>query len=95
MTETHIQGVKIFEQSIVNSRTRRTVGKIAILVGGLDRDNPKEFMDQVVQQYVGSVGHNQFIEIHLDNPWTRVVTDCINDVELRDITILDSISRPC
>ena len=93
MQETHIQGVKIFEQVI--KKRDRPVGKVTILVGGLDRDNPKEFMDQVVQQYVGSVGHNQFIEIHLDNPWTRVVTDCINDVELRDITILDSISRPC
>jgi hypothetical protein len=81
--------VQIFEQPIEKDGNR--IGKISILVGGMSEENPKEFMDKVVNKYVGTTGHNQFIEIHLDNPWTRVVMDCINDIKFRPITDNDKL----
>lgn len=84
-----MEDVQIFEQPfIVNGRT---VGKMAILVGGLNRPNPKEFMDEAVHRYVGDIGHNQYIEIHLDNPWTRVITTGINELPLRPLEPTDSL----
>jgi hypothetical protein len=74
-----IKGVQIFEQIVENKKGQK--GKIAFLVGGLNTPNPKAHMDEAVRQYVGSNGHNQFIEIHLDNPWTRVVTSGLNDFD--------------
>lgn len=81
--------VKKYEQPITVNGVN--VGKITILVGGLNEPNPKEFMDEAVSKYVGSKGHNQFVEIHLDNPWTRVVMDCINEVPLTDLLETDRL----
>lgn len=47
MEATYIEGVKIFEQVISEGSIRK--GKITILVGGLNQENPKEFMDEVVR----------------------------------------------
>ena len=84
-----MEEVQIFEQLfIVNGSP---VGKMAILVGGLNRPNPKVFMDEAVSRYVGNIGHNQYIEIHLDNPWTRVITTGINELPLRPFLSTDSL----
>lgn len=81
--------VQIFEQLFIVAG--KPVGKMAILVGGINRPNPKEFMDGAVSQYVGNIGHNQFIEIHMDNPWTRVITSGINELPLRPFLPSDSL----
>jgi hypothetical protein len=85
-----MEDVQIFEQPFIVEG--RTVGKMAILVGGLRSPNPKAHMDEAVSRYVGNIGHNQYIEIHLDNPWTRVITSGINDLPLRDMKPTDSLS---
>lgn len=84
--------VKLFDQHLKDDKGN-IVGKVAILVGGINSDNPKEFMDNAVSEYVGREGHNQFVEIHLDNPWTRVLVKGINDIPLRQMTDQDSISK--
>jgi hypothetical protein len=84
-----MNGVQIFEQPLIVKGI--TVGKMAILVGGLNSPNPKDFMDNAVSQYVGNIGHNQFIEIHLDNPWTRIITSGINELPLRPLDPIDSL----
>ena len=84
-----MEEVQIFEQPfIVNGRT---VGKMAILVGGLNKPNPKIYMDEAVHRYVGTIGHNQYVEIHLDNPLTRVITTGINELPLRALLPTDTI----
>ncbi len=82
--------VQIFEQLIFDDE--EAVGKMAILVGGLNKPNPKEFMDEAVSGYVRNIGHNQYIEIHLDNPYTRVITTGINELPLRPLLTTDSLS---
>lgn len=84
-----MDGVQIFEQPI--EIHGETVGKIAILVGGLYNPNPKDFMDNAVHQYVGNIEHNQYIEIHMDNPWTRVITTGINELPFRSLKAEDSL----
>ena len=76
--------VKIFDQVLINPDGSQA-GKLAILVGGLNSTDPKSFMDLAVLTYVGPKPHNQFVEIHLDNPWTRVLTSGINERVLRDL----------
>lgn len=77
-----MKGVEIFEQELSNRNGR--VGKMAILRGGLNTDNPTATMNDAVQEYVGRKGHNQFIEIHLDNPWVRVIVIGINELEYKE-----------
>jgi len=84
-----MEEVQIFEQPFIVGG--KTVGKMAILVGGLNKPNPKEFMDEAVSRYVGNIGHNQYIEIHMDNPWTRVITSGINELPLRPLQTTDSL----
>jgi hypothetical protein len=71
--------VEIFEQHL--KQGDRNVGKVAILRGGLGTDNPTGFMNDEVSKYVGQSGFNQFVEIHLDNPWVRVIISGINDLD--------------
>lgn len=56
-------------------------GKIAILRGGLGADNPVSYMDEAVSKFVEGNLHNQFIEVHLDNPYVRVVVSNINELD--------------
>lgn len=80
-----MNNIEIYEQElkIVDETTKKEkiVGKVAILRGGLNTDNPTAVMNNAVSTYVGTKGHNQFIEIHLDNPWVRVVIGGINEVK--------------
>lgn len=87
-----MKDVKIYDQPLTD-KENNVKGKLTILVGGLNSDNPKEFMDNVVSNYVGRTGHNQFVEIHLDNPWTRVLVRGINDLPFREMTNEDSIDK--
>ncbi|MGH1388118.1 hypothetical protein [Kordia sp.] len=43
--------------------------------------NPKLHLDEAVRDYVNGDGFNQFIDSHLDNPWTRVVILGLNEME--------------
>jgi len=66
--------VKIFEQQLSEKC------KFTIIVGGVYSNNPKSVMDEVISNYVGDSPHNQWIDIKLNNPWTRVITGDIRDL---------------
>lgn len=82
--------VLIYEHPIYqkDEKTGKRVrkGHIAILVGGFDKANPKRYMDKVVNEYAGENSYNEFIESFLDNPWVRVVTIGINEIEFKQYT---------
>ena len=86
-----IKGVQIHE-TIVRNENGDPVGKIAVLVGGVQEQNPKEFMDKVVADYVERDSHNQFIVIQLDNPWTRIVTSNLQSFPFRGLKKDDRLS---
>lgn len=69
-----MENVKIFEQRLSEKC------KFAIIVGGVHSDNPKEVVDIAVSNYVGKTPHNQWVDIKLNDPWTRVVTSNIQDL---------------
>ncbi len=54
--------------------------KITILVGGFSSQNPKEYMDLVVSEYVRHSSFNEFVEIHLDMPQIRIILKDINRI---------------
>ncbi len=56
-------------------------GKMAILRGGLGADDPISYMDDAVRIYVENNLHNQFVEIHGDNPYVRVIVSNINELD--------------
>ena len=58
-------------------------GKITVLMymGSAD---PKVVLDEAVRIYVGNKIHHQFIDIHIDNPWTRVVMSDINGMKQKN-----------
>lgn len=53
---------------------------ITILIGGLTSVNPKNFMDEVVYEYVYGRMYNEYIDANLDNPWLRIIIEDINDL---------------
>lgn len=82
--ENHYQ---CFEKELIDGNPDT---KMAILFGGMNSQNPKAYMDAAVHDYLQKNGnplHNQFVEIHMDNPWLRVVVTGINDLPYWDMTI--------
>ena len=73
--------IKIQESSIDLTFERK--GQIAILMYAGEED-PVQKLDTAVSEYVGNVGHNQFIDINMDNPWVRVIISGINDMKQED-----------
>ncbi|MDX9694160.1 MAG: hypothetical protein RBT49_00050 [Bacteroidales bacterium] len=73
--------IEIFEQDL--TKDGKSVGKVVILRGGLNTDNPTPILNDAVSKYVGRKGYNEFVEIHLDNPWVRVVIGGINEIEFK------------
>ena len=69
--------IEIFEKYLTEDENAR----ITILRGGLNTDNPSAIMNEAVAKYVNHEGYNHFVEIHLDNPWVRVIISGINDLE--------------
>ena len=76
--------IEIFEQVLTKNGNR--VGKVAILRGGLNTNNPTAIMDEAVSKYVGNTGYNEFVDINLDNPWVRVIIGGINEIEFKTFT---------
>lgn len=71
-----------YEQELYDKNGQQ-IGWMAVLFGGMNSLNPKGFMDLAVHDYLQKHGnplHNQFVEIHLDNPWLRVLVVGINEL---------------
>lgn len=65
----------------------RPNGHIAILRGGLRSGNPIAHMNAAVSEYVSNrVMFNEFVEIHMDNPWVRVIITRIDELEYQPFT---------
>jgi len=69
-----MKDVKIFEQQLSEKC------KFTIIVGGVYSGNPKSMIDAAVANYVGDSPHNQWVDIKLNNPWTRVITGDLSDL---------------
>ena len=41
-------------------------------------------MNAAVSEYVGRDLYNEFVEIHMDNPWVRVIVSNINELDYKD-----------
>lgn len=79
-----------YEQDLLDNN-HQVKGRVAVLFGGMNSANPKAYMDNAVYDYLHKQGdslHNQFVEIHMDNPWTRVIVTGINDLPYREETII-------
>lgn len=63
--------IKLFEQELKDGD--KTVGKIAIMRGGLHSNNPFDTVSKATLKYTNGVPHNQFVDIKLNDPWTRVI----------------------
>ena len=57
---------------------------MVIMQGGFEKENPTEYMNEVVSCLVEHELHNEFIEKFLDNPWIRVVFFEFNDIQVND-----------
>ena len=71
-----------FQESTIDL-THGRKGQVAILMYAGDGD-PVATLDLAVSEYVGNVGHNQFVDINMDNPWIRVIISGINDMTQED-----------
>jgi hypothetical protein len=73
--------IKIQESSIDLTYGRK--GQVAVLIYAGESD-PVAKLDKAVSEYVGYVGHNQFIDINMDNPWVRVIISGVNAMDQED-----------
>jgi hypothetical protein len=74
---------KVIIQESSIALTHGRLGQIAVL-GYVGSGDPVANLDLAVSQYVGNVGHNQYIDINMDNPWTRVIISGINEMKPED-----------
>ncbi len=79
-----MRNIKIQESEIdlVNGRK----GQIAVLTYVGD-DDPVAVLEWAVSEYVENVGYNEFIDINMDNPWTRVILSGINEMQQEDFDL--------
>ena len=68
------------ENIIIREVTQGENIKIAIFTYTGNK-NPKSSLDEAVRDYTKGNTFNQFIDYHLDNPWTRVVVIGINRIK--------------
>jgi hypothetical protein len=73
--------IKISENTVNLTQGRK--GKITILFFTGTGD-PKTALNIAVSQYVQNKPHNQFVEIHSDNDYVRVVVSNINEMIYED-----------
>jgi hypothetical protein len=59
--------------------------RMAVLSCGLNVINPKALLDTAVSSYVGYEGYNEFIEIHLDNLWQRIIISGLDELNYQSI----------
>lgn len=62
-------------------------GNVVILKGGINADNPTEYMNEVVDYILNLLGkpkYNQFIEDYLDNPWVRILIFDFNSMKFNN-----------
>lgn len=58
--------------------------ELIILWGGFASQEPKKFMDDIVESYIKSIGspeYSQFIDEFLDDPWIRVIITNITNLQ--------------
>ena len=77
-----MKDIEIYEQELFDEKGN-IQGKMAILRGGLNQENPIRFMDDAVRRYVGREMHSQYVEISMDNPWVRIVTSDSNRLKFK------------
>lgn len=63
-------------------------GKIAVFIYAGSGD-PKQMLDYAIHEYVGNNHYHELMDVHMDNPWMRVVLSDINNMhqELFDASI--------
>ena len=71
--------ISISEFTTVNERR----AKIAIFRGGFGTDNPTPILEEAISNYVGNSGYNEYVEVHLDNPWYRIIVGGANDIKFK------------
>jgi len=80
-----MKDVQISQYDLVGTDGEKK-GKIAVLRGGLSSKNPIAYMNAAVSEYVERELFNEFVEIHMDNPWVRVILKGINEIEYYEFT---------
>lgn len=72
--------------------------KVLLVYGGLTSENPKYHMDTVISVIIDKLGnpkYNEFVEIHLDNPWFRVIVFDVQDMDFDDTlrSVIDKLKK--
>lgn len=73
--------INVSEYDLPNNKGK---GKVAVLLYTGSGD-PKAVLDEAVMKYANGKNHHEFVDIHLDNPWTRVVLSNINDMDQKNL----------
>ncbi len=73
--------VKIQESTIDLQNGQK--GRVAVLTN-VGEENPTAKLDWAVAEYVGNAGYNQFVDVHADNPYMRVIISGINEMSQED-----------
>jgi hypothetical protein len=80
-----INYLDFFEQALIQNESE--VGKIAIFRGGMQEEKPLEYIDSLVREKYPQTLLNQFVEIHMDNPWVRLIIIGINELAFKKFNI--------
>jgi hypothetical protein len=74
-----MENVKIFEMPLSN-----TTGKLAIFVVTAPANSPEKILDAAVASYVGCKQNKQYVNIHNNDKYTRIVIEGINELPFEE-----------
>ena len=83
--------VRISEHKFTNSKGDE-IGKCAILRSYYPGD-VVEMLNAAVSRYVGDIPYNEFIDINMDDPWTRVIISDMINSDTEDWQTMEGLLR--
>jgi len=83
--------VRISEHKFTDSKGD-VIGKCAILRSYYPGD-VVEMLNAAVSRYVGDVPYNEFIDINMDDPWTRVIISDMINSDTEDWQTMEGLIR--
>jgi hypothetical protein len=79
-------------ESFYDLEGRKEKGTIAVFIYTGSAD-PKTVLDHAIHIYAGTNGYHEFIDANLDNPWTRVIMNDVNNMPQRKFNETDRMKK--
>ena len=75
-------GKVTFTETMVDSDSGNPGKMVVFKYAGTE--DPVLKLDEVVSKYVGDAPYTEFVDVHMDNPWVRVIIIGMNEMKQKE-----------